>query len=181
VVRSSCRIRAAGVADRAGRLEETDAGFLHRRHLRNPINSEAVTNVAGRADLMAALGVLAALLQHARPMKASGWRKVLGPVGSFAATLFGVFSKENAAAAPAVMLLYDVVIRREQRFPLRRVVPAHTAATAAVIVMLMVPVSTATSFTSTVGSGFGSSANATSANAMAVVTYTYTPAGSAPF
>src|SRR6185295_3657348 len=80
----------------------------------HPINSEAVTNVAGRADLMAAFGVLVALLQHARPDTASGWRRVLGPAGIFAATLFGVFSKESAVAAPALMFLYDVVIRRER-------------------------------------------------------------------
>jgi protein O-mannosyl-transferase len=104
----------------------------------HPVNSEAVTNVAGRADLMAALGVLAALLLHARPMRASGWRSVLRPAGILAATLFGVFSKENAVVVPAVMLLYDVVIRRERSFPWRRVLPAYAATTSGVIVMLMV-------------------------------------------
>ena len=104
----------------------------------HPVNSEAVTNVAGRADLMAALGVLAALLQHARPMSGSGWRKVPGPVGIFAATLFGVFSKENAVVVPALMCLYDIVIRREQPFSWRQMLPRYAAATSAVIVMLVV-------------------------------------------
>lgn len=103
----------------------------------HPINSEAVTNVAGRADLMAALGVLGALLQHALLMRSSGRRNVLGPVGIFAATLFGVFSKENAVVVPAVLFLYDMVIR-ERPFSWRRVFPGYAAATAAVIVMLVV-------------------------------------------
>ena len=104
----------------------------------HPVNSEAVTNVAGRADLMAALGVLAAVLLYVRLSSASGSRRVAGPLWIFAATLFGVFSKENAVVVPAVMVLYDAVIRREEPFPWRRVLPAYAAAAAAVIVMLMV-------------------------------------------
>ena len=63
-----------------------------------------VAGIAGIAKLLdvQVVGVLAALLQHARPMKASGWRRVLRPAGIFAATLFGVFSKENAVAVAAV-------------------------------------------------------------------------------
>ncbi len=104
----------------------------------HPVNSEAVTNVAGRADLMAALGVLAALLLHARPPMRASARNVLNLVGIFAATLFGVFSKENAVAAPIMMVLYDVVTRRDRPFPWRRALPGYVAATSAVIVMLMV-------------------------------------------
>ena len=69
----------------------------------HPVNVEAVTNVAGRADLMAALGVLGGLLLHAR-LSHPAWILLAG--------LFGMFSKENAIVLPAAMLLYDLVTRR---------------------------------------------------------------------
>ena len=104
----------------------------------HPVNSEAVTNVAGRADLMAGLGVLAALLLHVRLMGVSGWRRALGLTGIFAAALFGVFSKENAVVLPALMLLYDLVLRRERPKAWRRVFPGYAAAISALIFMLIV-------------------------------------------
>lgn len=103
----------------------------------HPVNSESVANVAGRADLMAGLGVLAALLLHARLTAVSGWRKVAVPVAIFAAALFGVFSKENAVVLPVAMLLYDVVFRRERPLGWRRVMPGYAAAISALILMLI--------------------------------------------
>lgn len=103
----------------------------------HPVNSESVANVAGRADLMAGLGVLAALLLHARLPGASGWRKFAGPVAIFAAALFGVFSKENAVVLPVAMLLYDIVLRRERPFAWSRVLPGYAAAISALILMLI--------------------------------------------
>ena len=104
----------------------------------HPVNSEAVTNVAGRADLMAALGVLAALLLHVRLMDAPGSRRVLGAAGIFAAALFGMLSKENAVVLPALMLIYDLVLRRERPITWRRVLPGYAAAISALMLMLIV-------------------------------------------
>jgi tetratricopeptide (TPR) repeat protein len=104
----------------------------------HPVNTEAVANVAGRADLMAALGVLAALVVHARMTDAGGWRKASGVGGISAAALFGMFSKENAVVLPVAMLLYDLVLRRERPLDWRRRLPGYAAASAAVMILLVV-------------------------------------------
>jgi tetratricopeptide (TPR) repeat protein len=77
----------------------------------HPVNTEAVTNIAGRADLMAATGVLAGLLLHmALPEK--GWKRNMALAGLALASCFGFLSKENAVALPALMILYDLLFRR---------------------------------------------------------------------
>jgi tetratricopeptide (TPR) repeat protein len=84
----------------------------------HPVNVESVTNIAGRADLMAGMGVLAGLVLHTRLPDVPGWPRRLPYLpGMLLAALFGLFSKENAVVLPAAMLLYDLV------FPLRRPVP----------------------------------------------------------
>ena len=95
----------------------------------HPVNVESVTNIAGRADLMAALGVLAALLLHSRAN-----RGAFTVAGIFAAALFGLFSKESAIILPAAMLLYDVVFRSRREIP--KLIPAYAAVVIAVIAML---------------------------------------------
>ena len=70
----------------------------------HPINTEAVTNVAGRPDLLAAIGVLGALLLYA---------KLRSPFGIFLLTLLGVFSKESAVVVLPLALLYDWSVRRK--------------------------------------------------------------------
>jgi protein O-mannosyl-transferase len=75
------------------------------------VNVEAVTNIAGRADLMAGAGVLAGLVLHTRLPDAGGRGRLLGLLGMLLAALFGLFSKENAVVLPAAMLLYDLVFR----------------------------------------------------------------------
>ena len=78
----------------------------------HPVNTEAVTNIAGRADLMAALGVLAGLLLYiSLPEHTGGYRKMV-LAGLFLASCFGFLSKENAIVLPAAMLLYDALFRR---------------------------------------------------------------------
>src|SRR5262249_3033965 len=103
----------------------------------HPVNSEAVTNVAGRADLMAALGVLAALLLHVRLTRVAGWRRGFSFAGVFAAALFGMFLKESAVVFPALMFLYDLVLRHRP-VAWRRVLPGYEAAISAVILLLIV-------------------------------------------
>lgn len=74
----------------------------------HPLLTESVTNIVGRADLLAALGVLAGLLCHVKGAVATGWRKLAWLAGLFAAQAAGLFSKESAAVLPAIMLLYDL-------------------------------------------------------------------------
>ena len=95
----------------------------------HPLLTEAVTNIVGRADLLAAFGVLAGLLCHAMgtsgvaEKRASpgteagstgykrGWPVALRLAGIAAAQAIGLFSKEGAVVLPVVMLLYDVTWR----------------------------------------------------------------------
>src|SRR5258708_39390893 len=74
----------------------------------HPVNTEAVTNIAGRADLMACFAVVGGLLVHVRWGGAPGRSRLILLAGAGAAAFFGVFSKENAIILPAAMLLYDV-------------------------------------------------------------------------
>ncbi len=75
----------------------------------HPLLTESVTNIVGRADLLAGFGVLAGLWCYIR---LNGWRAVAGVA---AAQAIGIFSKESAIALPACMLLYDVIWRRRPR------------------------------------------------------------------
>jgi tetratricopeptide (TPR) repeat protein len=72
----------------------------------HPVGVDTVTNIAGRADLLATAAVLAGLLAHVRALEEPGrawlWRGALGLV-----TLAGVFSKENAVLILPLLLLYD--------------------------------------------------------------------------
>ena len=84
----------------------------------HPIATEAVDNVVGRADLLAALAVLAGLLIYGRATAQSGARRWLA---LFAVAAAGAFSKENAVMLAALMLLSDLAfgvpggIRARQR------------------------------------------------------------------
>jgi tetratricopeptide (TPR) repeat protein len=74
----------------------------------HPLLTEAVTNIVGRAELLAALGVLAGLLCHVKGASAAGLRRVAWLAGLAAAQAVGLFSKENGAILPGIMLLYDL-------------------------------------------------------------------------
>jgi Flp pilus assembly protein TadD len=74
----------------------------------HPLLTEAVTNIVGRADLLAALGVLAGLLCHLRATAGAGWRKAGWLIALTLSQTIGLFSKENAVVLPAVMLAYDL-------------------------------------------------------------------------
>jgi tetratricopeptide (TPR) repeat protein len=77
----------------------------------HPLLTESVTNIVGRADLLAAFGVLAGLLCHVRGAAAVGRRRVTWLAGLAAAQAVGLFSKESAAVLPGIMLLYDLTWR----------------------------------------------------------------------
>ncbi|MFB3828073.1 MAG: protein O-mannosyl-transferase TMTC1-related protein [Bryobacteraceae bacterium] len=79
----------------------------------HPVATEAVTNIIGRADLMAAAAVLGALLLHACVAEASAARRTRYLAAFGVVALAGVFAKENALILPVVMLIYDLARGRK--------------------------------------------------------------------
>ena len=74
----------------------------------HPALTESVTNIVGRADLLAAFGVLAGVLCYARSITA-GRRAPLWQAGIFAASAIGMFSKESGIVVIAAVFLYDIL------------------------------------------------------------------------
>jgi len=74
----------------------------------HPLLTESVTNIVGRADLLAAFGVLAGLLCYVKSASAAGQRKLFWVAAMVGAQAVGIFSKENAVVLPGIMLLYDL-------------------------------------------------------------------------
>lgn len=73
----------------------------------HPVLTESVTNIVGRADLLAAFGVLAGLLCYAKA-ESTGRRRLAWLAGLVGAQAIGVFSKESAAILPGLLLLYSL-------------------------------------------------------------------------
>ena len=86
----------------------------------HPLLSEAVTNIVGRADLLAALGVLGGL--YAYLMGMAGPRRV-GWLGlSVAAAALAMFSKESGVVLLGIVIAYDLLLRHPVR-PVSRLLP----------------------------------------------------------
>jgi tetratricopeptide (TPR) repeat protein len=81
----------------------------------HPVLTESVTNIVGRADLLAGFGVLAGLLCHVHGGTASGGRKLAWLAGLAGATAIGLFSKESAVVVLAAMLIYDLAFHQTWR------------------------------------------------------------------
>ena len=75
----------------------------------HPLLTEGVTNIVGRADLLAAFGILMGLLCHVRATAEAGWRKAGWLIALALSQTIGLFSKENAVVLPALMLSYDLI------------------------------------------------------------------------
>lgn len=74
----------------------------------HPVLTESVTNIAGRADLLAAMTSLGGLLIYLRSAESSGLRRVAWLAGLFAITAVGVFCKESAVMVIALIALYEL-------------------------------------------------------------------------
>jgi tetratricopeptide (TPR) repeat protein len=74
----------------------------------HPVLTESVTNIVGRADLLAGFGVLAGLLCHISAGNAAGRRKAVWLAALAAAAAVGIFSKESGIVLLAAMALYDL-------------------------------------------------------------------------
>ena len=77
----------------------------------HPVLTESVTNIVGRADELAALTVLGALLLYIRSTGVQGRRKLPYLLGMMLLTAVGVFSKESAVVVAAFVVLYDFTYR----------------------------------------------------------------------
>jgi protein O-mannosyl-transferase len=74
----------------------------------HPLLTESVTNIVGRADLLAGCGVLSGLLCYVKSAAATGRRKAAWLAALAAAQTMALFSKESGAVLPGIMLLYDL-------------------------------------------------------------------------
>ena len=83
----------------------------------HPVNTEAVTNIIGRADELAALGVLAALLLYVKSQESRGRKRTLRLLAASTFALVGMLSKENAIVLPALAVAWDL---RLLRLPISR-------------------------------------------------------------
>lgn len=102
----------------------------------HPILTESVTNVVGRADLLAAFGVLAGLLCHIRSASARAWRKAAWLAAMAMAALIGCFSKESAVVVLAAVAIYDFSFERRESWRSRA--PGYAALGGAVLFFLVV-------------------------------------------
>ena len=78
----------------------------------HPVLTESVTNIVGRADLLAGCATLGGFLMYLKSAESSGWRRAEWLGGLTAITFVGVFSKESAVCIVGVIVLYEVVFWR---------------------------------------------------------------------
>jgi hypothetical protein len=80
----------------------------------HPLGTESVTNIVGRADLLATLAILLGLQLHLRACAASGLRRAGYLTLLTVVSLVGMFCKESAVVVVGVMGLYDISAPRAQ-------------------------------------------------------------------
>jgi tetratricopeptide (TPR) repeat protein len=102
----------------------------------HPVQVEAVTNIVGRADMLAAFGVLAALFCHRKALQSAGRRKVAWLVGIAFAMTVGMFSKESAIVALALVPLYDATFGEASSWRSR--IPSYIALVIPCLALLVV-------------------------------------------
>jgi tetratricopeptide (TPR) repeat protein len=102
----------------------------------HPVLTESVTNIVGRADLLGAFGVLAALLAHRQALDVSGGRKVAWLAAIALAVTAGIFSKESTVVVVAVIAIYDLSFGRAASWKAR--LPSYFAAVIPCLVFLYV-------------------------------------------
>jgi len=103
----------------------------------HPVMTESVTNIVGRADLLAGAAVLGGFLLYLKAAASRGWRRIPWLAGLSFATLVGVFSKESAIVLPAIIVLYELLCRgRGKVFPWWRLIAASVAMGLPIALML---------------------------------------------
>ncbi len=101
----------------------------------HPVLTESVTNIIGRADLLAGLGVLAGLLCYLKGQTAQKGRFVWA-LGLAAAQALGLFSKESAVVLIGLMLLCDLTWPLRSKLAAR--VPFYVGAVLICLVFLFI-------------------------------------------
>jgi tetratricopeptide (TPR) repeat protein len=103
----------------------------------HPLGTEAVANVAGRADLLAAMAVLGGTCLYARSAAWRGRRAWMAAATLFGISATGLLSKENAAVLVGMMVLWDFSFGGGSGQPavLRRI-PAYAAVAASLVLLL---------------------------------------------
>lgn len=81
----------------------------------HPALTESVTNIVGRADLLASMAVLSGFLMYLRSTEATGWTRGAWLTGLTLVTTIGVFSKESAVAILPLIVLYELAWWKERR------------------------------------------------------------------
>jgi tetratricopeptide (TPR) repeat protein len=81
----------------------------------HPVLTESVTNMVGRADLLAGMAVLGGFLMYLKSADATGARRWGWLAGLMAAATLGVFSKESAVTLLGVIALYELAWWKERR------------------------------------------------------------------
>jgi hypothetical protein len=102
----------------------------------HPVLTESVTNIIGRADLLAAIGALAGLLAYIKSRESMGARRIGWLIGVAAAAAIGIFSKESAIAIVGLILLYEIVWWKD-RAQLRNLFYGLSAAALPIIAFLI--------------------------------------------
>jgi tetratricopeptide (TPR) repeat protein len=77
----------------------------------HPVCTEAVTNIAGRPEELAALGVLGALVLYVYDSREAGTGNILRRAALLVAAAVAVFSKESGVIVLALAVLYDFTWR----------------------------------------------------------------------
>jgi tetratricopeptide (TPR) repeat protein len=80
----------------------------------HPASTESVTNLIGRADLLAGFAGLSGFFLYLKSAQAKGWTRWLWLAGLAAVTSLGVFSKESAVAILPVIVLYELTWWKER-------------------------------------------------------------------
>jgi len=70
----------------------------------HPALTESVTNIVGRADLLAGMTLVGGLLMYLKSAETQGWRQWAWLAGLMLATAVGVFSKESAVTVLGVIV-----------------------------------------------------------------------------
>jgi protein O-mannosyl-transferase len=81
----------------------------------HPVLTESVTNMVGRADLLAGMALLGGLLIYLKSAESQGWRRWAWLAGLAGVTTLGVFSKESAATILGVIVVYELTWWKERR------------------------------------------------------------------
>jgi tetratricopeptide (TPR) repeat protein len=81
----------------------------------HPASTEAVTNIVGRADLLAAFAVLCGFWMYLKSTESTGSRQWVWLAGLAGITTVGVFSKESAVVILGVIVLYEFAFWKERK------------------------------------------------------------------